>query len=109
MVCSIAWWSFTKFVQTKVPGSKVAPGQGSKVRTMEMHRNILKNLLLQNHLAQMFEIGMWHCLVHLYQVCSNEGPRVQDGHWPGVPSLSHRNTYKNIYKSSSSEPLGLDA
>ena len=23
---------------------------------MEMHRNILKNLLLQNHLAQMFEI-----------------------------------------------------
>ena len=24
---------------------------------MEMHRNILKNLLLQNNLAQMFEIG----------------------------------------------------
>ena len=41
--------------------------------------------------------------MHLYQVCSNEGPRVQDGLWPGVPSLSHRNTYKNIYKSSSSE------
>ena len=40
----------------QVPGSKVAPGQGSWVRTMEMHRNILKNLLRQNHLAQMFEI-----------------------------------------------------
>ena len=88
----------------------MAPGQGSKVRTMEMHRNILKNLLLQNHLAKMFEI--WYVALpslHLYQVCSNEGPRVQDGLWPGVPSLSHRNTYKNIYKSSSSELLGLDA
>ena len=52
--------------------------------------------------------------MHLYQVCSNEGPRVKDDLWPGgggggVPGLSHRNTYKNIYKSSSSEPLGLDA
>ena len=28
LVCSIAWWSFTKFVQTKVPGSKMAPRQG---------------------------------------------------------------------------------
>ena len=108
MVCSIAWWSFTKFVQTKVPGSEVAPGQGSKVRTMEMHRNILKNLLLQNHLAQMFEI--WYVALPSAPIpsFSNEGPRVQDGLWPGVPSLSHRNTYKNIYKFSSS-PLGLDA
>ena len=28
LVCSIAWWSFTKSVQTKVPESKMAPRQG---------------------------------------------------------------------------------
>ena len=52
LVCSIAWWFFTKFVQTKVPGSKMAPRQGVLGSN---HRNIFKNLL-QNHLAQMFEI-----------------------------------------------------
>ena len=41
------------FVQTKVPGSKMAPRQGVLGSN---HRNIFKNLLLQNHLAQMFEI-----------------------------------------------------
>ena len=51
---------------------------------MEMHRNILKNLL-QNHLAQMFEIWYVAFPSALYQVCSNEGPRVQDGLWPGDP------------------------
>ena len=25
LVCSISWWSFTKFVQIKVPESKMAP------------------------------------------------------------------------------------
>ena len=30
-------------------------------------------------------------------------------HLAGVLGLSHRNTNKNIYKSSSSEPLSLDA
>ena len=47
-----------------------------------MHRNILKNLLLQNHLALMLEI--WYIALPSgpYQVCSNEGPRVQDGLWP---------------------------
>ena len=28
LVCSIAWWSLTKFVQTKVSRSKMAPPQG---------------------------------------------------------------------------------
>ena len=31
------------------------------------------------------KFGMWHCLVVLYQVCSNQGPRVQDGPAPGGP------------------------
>ena len=44
------------FVQTKVPGSKMAPRQGVLGSNHRMHRNIFKNLLLQNHLAQMFEI-----------------------------------------------------
>ena len=28
---------------------------------------------------------MEHCLVDIYQVCSNEGPGVQDGPWPEGP------------------------
>ena len=36
---------------------------------------------------------MLHCLVVLYQFCSNEGPRVQDGFWPGVVGSSHRYMY----------------
>ena len=36
-------------------GPRWPRARGSKVQTIEMRRNILKNLLLQNHLAQMFE------------------------------------------------------
>ena len=32
----------------------------------------------------------------LYQVCSNEGPRIQDGPAPGVLCSSHTATLKNI-------------
>ena len=41
MVCSMAWWSFTKFVQMPSPGSKVAPPQG--VPSLN-HRKIYKNI-----------------------------------------------------------------
>ena len=51
------------------------------------HRNIFKNFLLQNHLAQMLEIWYVACLVVFYQVCSNEGPRVQDSPGPGGPGF----------------------
>ena len=40
----------------KVTGSKMALGQGSLARTIEIHRKIFKNLLLQNNLAQMLQI-----------------------------------------------------
>ena len=33
----------------------------------------------------------------------------QDGLWPGVVGSSHRNTKKNMQKSSSLESLGLNA
>ena len=33
----------------------------------------------------------------LYQVCSNEGPRVQDGPAPGVLGSSQTATLKNIF------------
>ena len=55
------------------------------------HRNILKNLLLQNHLAQMFEIGYVALPSAPLPSCSNEGPRVQDSLWPGVLGSNHRN------------------
>ena len=34
----------------------MAPRQGSEFQTREIHRNVYKNLLLQNYLAQMLEI-----------------------------------------------------
>ena len=70
-----------------------------------MHRNILKNLL-QNHLAPMLEI--WYVALPSGPLPSSvEGPTVQDGQ--GVLVSNHRNSNKNIQKSSSSEPLGSDA
>ena len=52
---------------------------------------------------------MQHCLVVLYQVCSNEGPRFEDGPVPGGPRFKPWKYIENIQKSSSSELLGLDA
>ena len=54
------------------------------------------------------KFGLWHCLVVLYQVCSNQGPRVQGGPGPGVLGSNHGNAQKYIEKSSSSEPPGPD-
>ena len=56
-------------------------------------------------------LEIWYVVLSssLYQFCLNVGPRVQDGFWPGVIGSGHRNTYKHIKKSSSSELLGLDA
>ena len=54
------------------------------------HRNkfkIFKNLLLQNHLLQMFEIWFVALPVVFYQVCSNQGSRVQNGLAPGAPGF----------------------
>ena len=45
--------SFTMCVQMVAPGSKMAPPQGVLCLN---HRNILKNLFLQNRLPQMPEI-----------------------------------------------------
>ena len=52
---------------------------------------------------------MKHGLMVLYQICLNDGPRVQGGSAPGGPGFNHRNTKKNIKNSSFSEPLGSDA
>ena len=54
------------------------------------HRNrwkIFKNLLLQNHLPQMFEIRFVALPGGFYQVCSNQGSRVQNGLTPGAPGF----------------------
>ena len=54
------------------------------------HRNklkICKHLLLQNHLPQMFEIRFLALPVFFYQVCSNQGSRIQNGFAPGAPGF----------------------
>ena len=66
----------------------MAPGQGvlgSNLRNTQEYMK--KNLLFQNHLAQMQEIWYVALSSGLYQVCSNEGPRVQDGPVSGVLGL----------------------
>ena len=40
----------------KGPGSEIVLRQGVLGSIIEIHRKILKNLLLQNHLAQMLDI-----------------------------------------------------
>ena len=35
----------------------------------------------------------------LYQFCSNERPRVQDGFWPGVVGSSHTKIHRKILKN----------
>ena len=35
--------------------------------------------------------GMWHLLLDLYQVCSNDAPGVKTGPAPGVTILKHSN------------------
>ena len=71
----------------KVPGFKMAPGQGVQGTN---HRNyyytykIFKNLL-QNHLARVLEISLVACPSDPSLVCSNKGLRVQDGPGPGGP------------------------
>ena len=89
MVCSIAWWSFTKFVQTKVPGSKMAQRQG----VLGLNHRNAKKYIQKSSSSEPLGLDVSNLvlsiasLVDLYQVCSNEGPRPQDGLWPGVPRL----------------------
>ena len=40
----------------------------------------------------------------VYQFCSNEGPRIQDGPVPGGPRFKPEKYIENIQKSSSSVP-----
>ena len=54
------------------------------------------------------KFGLYYCLVVLYQVCSNQGPRIQGGPGPGVQGSNRGNAQKYIEKSSSSEPPGPD-
>ena len=70
-------------------------------------RTIFKNLLPQNHLAQILEI--WYLALPSGPLPGlfSEGLRVQTG--PGVQGFKHRNTKKNNQKSSSSEPLASNA
>ena len=71
----------------KVPGFKIAPARGSKVRTIEIiiiHRKYSK-IFFRTTWLRCLKFGKWHALVILYLVCSNEGLRVQDGPGPGGP------------------------
>ena len=54
------------------------------------------------------KFGLQHCLVVFYQVCSNQGPRIQGGPGPGVLGSKHGNAQKYIEKSSSSESPNPD-
>ena len=67
----------------KVPGSKMAPPQVSAVQTREIHRNILKIFFFRIIWLRSLKFDMRHDGKVLYQVCSDEDPRVQDSTAPG--------------------------
>ena len=87
VICSIALWTSTKFVQMVALGSKMA-----------LRRRVLclKIFFSRTAWLRCLKFGMLHCLVVLYQVYSNQGPRVQDGPAPGGPRFK---PYKYIKKS----------
>ena len=58
----------------------MAPREGACVRNIKLHGTIIKNLLLQNHLAQKLEIRFT-----INKDCSNEGLR-------GLLGMNHRIT-----------------
>ena len=63
------------------PRIQDGPGpEGSQVQTIEMHRNISKNLLLQNHLAQMLEI--WYVALPSGPLLSSFKRRSEIPKWP---------------------------
>ena len=84
MVCSIAWWSLTKFVQMKVPGSKMALRQWIQFPTIELHKKkYSKIFFFRTVWLRYMKFGMWHCQV----VVQTKGPRNQDGPVPGGPGF----------------------
>ena len=68
-------------------GSRVkdAPTRGFYVQTIEIQKKMLKIFILRTTCLRCLKFGMWPCLVVLYQVCSNKGPRYQDGPVPEGP------------------------
>ena len=59
-------------------GTKVcsnSPCHITKMATMPIYgENIKKNLFLQNQKANDLELGMQHCVLEYYLICSNDGP-----------------------------------
>ena len=74
-----------------VPGVKTGPTPGVTSFSMEHRRKTLKIFSSDTRRRRGLIFGMWHLLVDLYQVCSNDAPGVKTGPAPGVTSLKHSN------------------
>ena len=74
-----------------VPGVKTGPAPGVTSLSIGTKKENFKYLLLGNLRRRALIFGMWHLLVDLYQVCSNDAPGVKTGPAPGVTSLKHSN------------------
>ena len=73
---------------------------------MRRQQFALNNISSETIRPRALIFGMQHCLVDLYQVCSNGGPGVQNGPAAGGSWVQNRNILK---KSSSPELLGSGA
>ena len=71
------------------PGIQNGPAAGGLAFKTEIYLNIFFS---RTPPFRCLKLDMYHCLVFLYIVCSNQGLRVQDGPSPGVLGLNHRNT-----------------
>ena len=70
----------------------MASDQGLRFEPLKYIRKYSKVFFFRTSWPRYLKFDMYHCLVVLYQVCSNEGPRVQDGPGSGVLGSNHRNT-----------------
>ena len=61
------------------------------VPAMVLFRISLKIFFSETRRRRDLIFGMWHLLVDLYQVCSNDAPGVKTGPAAGVTSLKHSN------------------
>ena len=67
-------------LKPRFQGPRWPRARGSSVRTTEKHKNIFKNLLCQNHMAQMFEI--WYVALPSGPLPSLFRYRSQGPRWP---------------------------
>ena len=76
----------------KVRGSRWPHASGPRFKSKKYIEKYSEIFSFRTTCLRCLKFGMKRCLMALYHVCLNEGPRVQEGPAPGGPGFNHRNT-----------------